>query len=46
MATRTLYVCTNCGHEEPKWLGRCPQCGEWSTFVEEARGLIRDGSKV
>ena len=37
MATKTLYVCTNCGHEEPKWLGRCPDCGEWSTFVEEAR---------
>src|SRR5918912_1253590 len=37
MATKTLFVCTNCGHEEPKWLGRCPDCGEWSTFVEEAR---------
>jgi DNA repair protein RadA/Sms len=37
MATKTLYVCANCGHEEPKWLGRCPDCGEWSTFVEEAR---------
>jgi DNA repair protein RadA/Sms len=37
MATKTLYVCSNCGHEEPKWLGRCPDCGEWSTFVEESR---------
>ena len=37
MASRTLYVCSNCGHEAPKWLGRCPNCGEWSTFVEEAR---------
>jgi DNA repair protein RadA/Sms len=37
MATKTLHICTNCGHEEPKWLGRCPDCGEWSTFVEEAR---------
>jgi DNA repair protein RadA/Sms len=37
MPTKTLYVCSNCGHEEPKWLGRCPDCGEWSTFVEEAR---------
>src|SRR3712207_6601921 len=37
MSTKTLYVCSNCGHEEPKWLGRCPDCGEWSTFVEEAR---------
>ena len=37
MTTKTLYVCSNCGHEEPKWLGRCPDCGEWSTLVEEAR---------
>ena len=35
MTAKTLYVCSNCGHAEPKWLGRCPDCGEWSTFVEE-----------
>src|ERR687898_456058 len=38
MAIKTLYVCSNCGHEEPKWLGHCPDCGGGSTFVEEARG--------
>lgn len=37
MATKTQYVCSNCGHTAPKWLGRCPDCGEWSTFVEEVR---------
>jgi DNA repair protein RadA/Sms len=37
MATKAIYVCANCGHTEPKWLGRCPDCGEWSTFVEEVR---------
>ena len=37
MATKTFYVCSNCGHTAPKWLGRCPDCGEWSTFVEEVR---------
>jgi DNA repair protein RadA/Sms len=37
MATKTKFVCSNCGHAEPKWLGRCPDCGEWSTFVEEVR---------
>ena len=37
MTTKTQFVCSNCGHAEPKWLGRCPDCGEWSTFVEEAR---------
>ena len=38
MATKTQFVCSNCGHTEPKWLGRCPEWGEWSTFVEEVRG--------
>src|SRR5215207_4512166 len=37
MATKTLYVCSTCGHADPKWLGRCPDCGEWSTFVEHMR---------
>ncbi len=37
MATKTQFVCSNCGHTEPKWLGRCPDCGEWSTLVEEMR---------
>jgi len=30
-------VCTACGHESPKWHGRCPGCGEWNSIVEEAR---------
>jgi DNA repair protein RadA/Sms len=33
--TKTAYRCTNCGAEYPKWGGRCEQCGEWSTLVEE-----------
>lgn len=37
MATKSIFTCSNCGHQEPKWLGRCPECGEWSTLVEEAR---------
>lgn len=32
---KTVYFCQNCGHEESKWLGQCPMCKEWSTFVEE-----------
>jgi DNA repair protein RadA/Sms len=32
---KTSYFCQNCGHEAPKWLGRCPSCNEWNTFVEE-----------
>ncbi|MBR1838390.1 MAG: DNA repair protein RadA [Bacteroidaceae bacterium] len=31
---KTAYVCSNCGHDEPKWVGRCPSCGEWNTMKE------------
>ena len=31
---KTVYVCANCGQESPKWVGRCPACGEWNTFKE------------
>jgi DNA repair protein RadA/Sms len=32
---RTLFFCQNCGHESPKWMGKCPSCNQWNTFVEE-----------
>ena len=32
---KTVFFCQNCGHEENKWLGQCPMCKEWNTFVEE-----------
>ncbi len=31
----TIYVCQNCGSQSRKWLGKCPDCGEWNSFVEE-----------
>jgi len=36
MKGKTLFICQNCGSSSPKWLGRCPNCGEWNTMVEEA----------
>ena len=33
--TKSVYVCQNCGVSSPKWIGRCPSCGEWNSFVEE-----------
>ncbi|MDR1371188.1 MAG: DNA repair protein RadA [Dysgonamonadaceae bacterium] len=33
--TKTVYVCTNCGNDSPKWLGKCPVCDEWNTYVEQ-----------
>ena len=32
---KKAYFCTACGYEAPKWLGKCPACGEWNTFAEE-----------
>ncbi len=37
---KSIFFCQNCGHEEAKWLGQCPACGEWNSFVEE---MIGDG---
>ena len=31
---KTMYVCENCGQESPKWIGKCPTCGQWNTFKE------------
>ncbi|GAA0544874.1 DNA repair protein RadA [Paractinoplanes ferrugineus] len=33
-AARPAYVCDACGHQPPKWLGRCPECGEWGSVIE------------
>jgi len=33
--TKTTYICQNCGVSSAKWIGKCPTCGEWNTFVEE-----------
>jgi DNA repair protein RadA/Sms len=35
MPPRTVFSCSACGHESPKWHGRCPGCGDWNTLVEE-----------
>ena len=34
MEEKTVYICDNCGHKEPKWTGRCPECGTWNSFSE------------
>ena len=35
LKSKTVFFCKNCGAESPKWLGRCPVCGEWNSYVEE-----------
>ncbi len=50
---KRAYFCSSCGNEQPKWMGRCPACGEWNTFVEEvvvkesasgARSLVKSAT--
>ena len=39
--TKTHYSCQQCGLQSPKWLGRCPDCGQWNSLVEETRVVTR-----
>jgi len=39
---KTQYACQQCGHTSPKWIGRCPSCQAWNTFVEERIAAIAD----
>lgn len=40
---KTIFVCSSCGYESPKWLGKCPACNEWNTFYEEKEQKIITG---
>ncbi len=40
----TLFACQSCGHRSGKWLGKCPECGEWNSFVEEKTQPSRRGN--
>ncbi|MFW5926326.1 MAG: DNA repair protein RadA [Myxococcota bacterium] len=42
---KTIYACTECGHSSPKWLGRCPGCGAWSTLIEEVQAPAVPGTR-
>lgn len=48
MATKTksVFFCGACGYESPKWLGKCPGCGEWNTFVEEKVSVAPKGKSA
>jgi DNA repair protein RadA/Sms len=39
-----VFLCSSCGHQEPKWLGRCPECGEWNTLVQKTASSRTGGS--
>ena len=42
---RTVFACQECGYESPKWLGRCPDCQAWNTFVERAATVATQGPR-
>ena len=35
--SKTIFVCSECGYESPKWMGKCPACNQWNTFYEEKK---------
>src|SRR4051794_22601585 len=42
----TIFTCSGCGHQSPKWHGRCPGCGEWNTLVEERAAARTPGKSA
>ena len=47
--TATVFFCQNCGYESAKWMGQCPACREWNSFVEErvqtGKGMSDNGKR-
>ena len=41
---KSVFFCQNCGHEENKWLGQCPMCKQWNTFVEESVSVVKNNT--
>ena len=37
---KTKFMCQSCGYQSPKWMGKCPGCGEWNTMVEEMEPVV------
>lgn len=44
--SKSVYVCSECGFESPKWLGKCPDCGKWNTMEEEIREPVRSTASL
>jgi DNA repair protein RadA/Sms len=43
---KTLYSCQQCGMQSPKWLGKCPDCGQWNSLVEETVTVTKRGGRT
>ncbi len=44
--TKSIYVCQNCGAQSPKWIGKCPSCNEWNSYVEEIISKKQSSGKL
>lgn len=42
---KVVFFCNDCGYESPKWLGKCPSCNNWNSFVEEKIRAVKSGDK-
>ena len=40
--SKSVYICSECGYETPRWLGQCPGCNEWNTLNEEIRTVTKE----
>ena len=43
---KTIYICSECGFESPKWNGCCPNCGEWNTMNEEIISTVKSSKNI
>ena len=43
--SKSVYICSECGYETPRWLGQCPQCNEWNTLNEEIKTVVKETAK-
>ncbi len=46
MKTKTVFVCQECGSQSPRWVGKCPNCAAWNTYVEETQETRPDNEKM
>ncbi len=44
--SKSIYTCQNCGAQSPKWIGKCPSCNEWNSYVEEIISKKQDSGKL
>ena len=43
---KSVYICSECGYESPKWYGKCPGCDNWNTMNEEIKETVKSSSSI